>query len=714
MTTAIASETIQGLIDRVAEYAPEADLSALRRACDFVLAAAAPEEELVADAFEIARILVDFRVDATTVAAGLLHRVAGDDEAKIRKIGEHFGEDIRFLVDSTRRVSRMEFHATEEVQIENFRRMLLAMSRDVRVIMIRFADQLHAVRHLDGAPGPEKLRVARETLDIYAPLANRLGIGGLKIEFEDTAFRHLLPREYRELQKKVAARKKDQENYIQKVIEVVRGRLEEQKIQARIFGRVKHAYGIYQKLRRQNIPFEKVYDVMGIRIITETPGDCYTVLGLIHGMYTPVPGRLKDFIGAPKSNGYQSLQTTVIGPGGEKVEFQIRTHEMDQVAEQGVAAHWRYKEKEPLSEKDQRIFASLREMIQGYQDLQDSRDFLDSIKGDLFSHVVYVFTPNGDLRELPAGSTPVDFAYAVHSEVGNRCVGARVNGKIVPLRYTLQNGDTVEILTHAGHGPSRDWLKFVRTSKARNRIRAWIRTEERTRSVALGTELMERELRKNGLGPKAMRSPGMEEIIRHYGFQGLDDLLVAVGYGKLSARQVVHRLLPEEERREETVRHDRPRTGGRKDARGVRVTGVDGLLYHFSRCCYPLPGDEIAGFVTRGKGVAIHRADCPNLRLLTVDEDRLIEVEWESGGEETHPVSLRVVGRDKPGLLASVTAAFSAAKVNIRSLDSGTLRDMNAYFNFVVEVRSRAHLEELVRLLRQVPGVFSAERVGRG
>jgi len=717
MSAVTQSPTLQELIRKVGLYTPKGELAPLRKAVDYVLAnppasSGTGGADLMEGVLGVGLILAELRVDVDTVAAGILHRVANGGESRIREIKKIFGDTIGFLVNSTTKVARMEFQAAEEAQVENFRRMLLAMSRDIRVIMIRFADQLFELRGLDGRPGPERVRVARETLDIYAPLANRLGIGWLKIEFEDTGFRYLMPSEFRQLAKKVAARKKDQEGYIEEVAGILRKKLSKQNIKAKIFGRVKHYYGIYQKLKRQGIPFEKVYDVMGIRIITGTPGECYTILGMIHGMYTPVPGRLKDFIGAPKSNGYQSLQTTVIGPGGEKVEFQIRTEEMNQVAEQGIAAHWRYKEKEPLSEKEQAIFESLREMIQGYQDIQDSRDFLDSVKGDLFSHVVYVFTPEGDLRELPAGASPVDFAYSVHSEVGNRCVGARVNGKIVPLRHALQNGDTVEILTQKGHGPSRDWLKFVKTSRARNRIRAWIRSEERSRSISLGTELMEREFRKNDLSPKLLKSPKLEEVGSQYGFKGVDDLLVAIGYGKYSARQVVHRLVPELTRALEPTPEEIPEKTPHKvrDRRGVRITGIDGLLYHFSKCCYPLPGDEITGFVTRGRGVAIHTRDCQNLSMLAVDRDRLIDVEWEAAGQETHPASIRVLAKDKQGMLASITAALSTEKVNIRSLDSGMLRDKTAYFNFMIEVSSKKHLEGLVLKLRRLSGVIDVQR----
>ncbi|MGW8323124.1 MAG: RelA/SpoT family protein, partial [Thermodesulfobacteriota bacterium] len=560
--------------------------------------------------------------------------------------------------------------------------------------------------------GAERFRIARETLDIYAPLANRLGIGWLRIEFEDLAFKSLLPREYADLDKRVALQRDELQTYIDGVIGLVRPRIEAQGIQARISGRVKHSYSIYQKLKRQNIPFEKVYDVMGVRIITETQGECYAVLGLLHGMFTPVPGRLKDFIGAPKSNGYQSLQTTVIGPKGRRVEFQIRTRDMNEVAEKGVAAHWRYKEKEPLSEKDQQVFDSLRRLIQDYKDLQDSRDFLDSVKGDLFSHVVYVFTPDGDLKELPTGATPIDLAYAVHSEVGNRCTGARVNGRIVPLRHELRNGDTVEIITHPGHVPSRDWLKFVKTSKAKNRIRAFIRAEERNQSRALGLQLIEEEMRKHHINPKLLKGERLEEGAASVGFKTSEDLLVSVGYRRFSAHQVVNRLFTDLLKEKAEAAAERVVPSRPEDRKGVRVTGIDNLLYHFSKCCFPLPGDAIVGFVTRGKGVAIHTRDCPNLHMMSVDTDRLIRVEWEGGAEQSHPVRVEVRSKDKPGMLASITASLSAEKVNIERLESGRSRDDTAYYHFVLEVRNKAHLDEVIRKLNQVSGVLEVHRVG--
>ncbi len=706
------------LIRTIREYSPETDVSAIRRACEYIRKIAEHQGSrltpaLVDHALNVALILAGMRVDVLTILAGILHvAVEENTTARFREISKQFGDEVRFLVENTTNVARMEFHVAEEEQMEKFRKMLLSMSQDIRVIMILFSDQLHTMREIDRFEGAERFRIARETLDIYAPLANRLGIGWLRIEFEDLAFKSLLPREYADLDKRVALQRDELQTYIDGVIGLVRPRIEAQGIQARISGRVKHSYSIYQKLKRQNIPFEKVYDVMGVRIITETQGECYAVLGLLHGMFTPVPGRLKDFIGAPKSNGYQSLQTTVIGPKGRRVEFQIRTRDMNEVAEKGVAAHWRYKEKEPLSEKDQQVFDSLRRLIQDYKDLQDSRDFLDSVKGDLFSHVVYVFTPDGDLKELPTGATPIDLAYAVHSEVGNRCTGARVNGRIVPLRHELRNGDTVEIITHPGHVPSRDWLKIAKTSKAKNRIRAFIRAEERNQSRALGLQLIEEEMRKHHINPKLLKGERLEEGAASVGFKTSEDLLVSVGYGRFSAHQVVNRLFTDLLKEKAEAAAERVVPSRPEDRKGVRVTGIDNLLYHFSKCCFPLPGDAIVGFVTRGKGVAIHTRDCPNLHMMSVDTDRLIRVEWEGGAEQSHPVRVEVRSKDKPGMLASITASLSAEKVNIERLESGRSRDDTAYYHFVLEVRNKAHLDEVIRKLNQVSGVLEVHRVG--
>ncbi len=718
MSTVAEQVSRKQLSDKVKSYAPDADLTPIKKACDYVADMLNKQcrppfgDNAMEQSLRVALILAEMKVDVTTIVAGLLYEVAEDGRARIEEIRSLFGEDVGFLVSNTTKVARMEFREEAQAQVENFRKMLLAMSKDIRVIMIRFAAHLHLMRVLETLSSPERVRVARETLDIYAPLANRLGIGWLKIQFEDLAFKHLLPKEFRDLEKKVAKRKKDQQSYVNEVIETIKERLDKQGIKCRIFGRVKHYYGIYQKTKSHRIPLEKVYDVVGVRIITRTQGECYATLGIIHGMYTPVPGRLKDFIGAPKSNGYQSLQTTVIGTGGERVEFQIRTEEMDQVAEHGIAAHWRYKDKEPLSEKDQAIFSSLREMIQGYQDLQDSRDFLNSVKGDLFSHVVYVFTPEGDLKELPTGSCPIDFAYRIHSDVGNQCVGARVNGKIVPLRYKLQHGDTVEIITQPGHGPSRDWLKIAKSSKALNRIRAWLKVDERNRSLELGTGLLERELRKNDLSPKLAKSDKLKEVASQFSFQSIDELLVAIGYGKYSARQVVNRLLPAPAKSEEKTFPEQLEKAKvrRPERKGVKITGLDHLLYHFSKCCYPLPGDEIAGFVTRGRGVAVHTRDCPNLNLITADKDRLIDVDWEPVEGQSHPVSIKISARDKQGMLASLSAVLSSAKVNIIRLDSGSGRDSTAYFNFLLEVQDKKHLESVLKKLGELPGVIRVQR----
>lgn len=693
------------LAARIRSYAPDAKTAPI----DTAFAYLAEIGSLLDHPAQVAHILAEMKVDVTTITAGLLHDAAvKGSSGSLDEIEKRFGKDVRFLVNSTARIAGLGFAVGEVTQLENFRKMLLAMSKDIRVVMIRFADHLHTLRDPSGLSRDEIIRAANETLDIYAPLANRLGMGWLRLQFEDLAFSHLFPKDYEELVEKVAVRQKDQKSYIDGIIGAVRERLARQNINARIFGRVKHYYGIYQKLKRQNIPFEKVYDVTGIRIITRTEGECYAVLGVIHGLWMPVPGRLKDFIGTPKPNGYQSLQTTVIGPGGEKVEFQIRTEDMDRVAERGVAAHWRYKEKEPLSDKDQSVFSSLREIIQGHKDITDSRDFLDSVKGDLFSHVVYVFTPQGDLKELPAGSCPIDFAYSVHSQVGNRCVGARVNGKIVPLRHELQNGDSVEVLTHPGHGPSRDWLKFVKTARAANRIRAWLRAEERTRSIELGAELLGRELRKSDLSPKLVHSDRMQEVAEHFSFKNVDDLLVSIGYGKFSAHQVINRLAPEPVKEKAVEKVEKPPP--EKDRKGVQITGIDNVLYHFSKCCSPLPGDAIAGYVTRGKGVTIHTRDCQNLNLMSSDMDRLIDVEWVASGDKTYPAPVVVNSKDKPGMLADISAALATAKVNVRQMSVVTRRDKTALFNFTLDVKDRAHLDMVMKKIAQVAGVISVSR----
>lgn len=708
--------TINGLIDKVFSYNPEADFDLLRRAYAFSKEAHEKQKRdggspFIEHPLCVAAILTDMRMDSTTIAAGLLHDTIEDTDKTVEDINGLFGKEVAFLVEGLTKLGKMEFKTSVETYAENFRKIFLAMAKDIRVILVKFADRLHNMRTLEHLAEEKRQKIARETLEIYTPLANRLGIGWLKTEFEDLSFKFLLPKAYEELVYKVAKKREEQEGYLNGVIKIIEGKLSDVSIYGRVSGRVKHYYGIYQKIQKQGIPFEEVYDVLALRIITDTKTSCYAIIGLVHSLWTPVPGRFKDHIGAPKSNMYQSLHTTVIGPKGEKVEFQIRTRDMDSIAEEGVAAHWRYKEHRPINEKEDRYFSWLRELIHSQQDLPDAKEFLEAVKGNIFPDVVYVFTPKGDVIELARDSTPVDFAYNIHTEIGHRCSGAKVNGKIVPLRYKLKSGDTVEIIASHGHEPSRDWLKFVRTQKAKARIKQWIKVEERKKGVTVGEELLERELRKHGLSPSMIKSREILEATKSFRVQSHEDLLIAIGYGKLSAHQVVNKLLPEPEKIEK--QKTKKASGKTAEEKGIRIKGVDNIMFHRSRCCYPIPGEQVIGFITRGKGVSIHTVNCPNLDTLAIDVDRLIDVEWVVNGDSdfTFSVRIAVYTIDKKGILAELSSVISANNINIKHADASVTRDKQARFNFILEVKNKSQLNEILKKLSQVNGVIDIKRV---
>lgn len=703
--------TIDSLTIKVLSYNPDADVELLRKAYVFSREAHCSQKRIEGTPYinhplSVADILADMKVDVATIAAGLLHDTIEDTGTTPRDIKEIFGDEIAFLVESLTKLGKIEFKTKEEAQAENFRKMLLAMSEDIRVIIIKFADRLHNMRTLQFLPENKRRRIATETLEIYAPLANRLGIGWLKIEFEDLSFSILMPELYDELVRKVAKRKEEQEGYLKEVADAVEEKLREEGLHARVSGRVKHYYGIYQKMQRQRITFDQVNDVLGLRIITDSNAACYTIMGIIHSLWTPIPGRFKDYIAMPKSNMYQSLHTSVIGPKGERVEFQIRTEDMHNIAEEGIASHWKYKEKDAMEDRDAKYIAWLRELIQSQKELRDAREFLEEVKGEVVPEVVYVFTPTGEIKELPVGSTPVDFAYDIHTQVGHKCVGAKVNGRIVPLRYQLRNGDTTEIITSPSHGPSRDWLKFVVTQRAKNRIKQWIKSEERTQSIELGMKLLEVELRKHHLKPALLKTENMDSIAKEFSMQSFEDLLVSIGYGKVSPHQVINRFLPEKPPEEILLREARPR----REQKGISIKGIDHILYHTAKCCFPIPGDVLVGFVTRGRGVTIHRRDCPNLESLAIDDARLVDVDWKPGNETTSTARLMVETVDRPGVIADLSALISSVNVNISHIEANTTQDKKAYINFNLEVRDKAQLSGLIQKIAQTEGVLRVRR----
>jgi guanosine-3',5'-bis(diphosphate) 3'-pyrophosphohydrolase len=710
---------LEDIVESIQTYNPDADVDLLRRAYIYSAKAHQGQTRLSGEAYlihpiEVASILASLKLDAATVAAGLLHDTIEDTGVTLEEIASLFGSEVAMLVDGMTKLSRMELQSREQREADNFRKMIVAMAKDIRVILIKLADRLHNMRTLKSLAPEKQKRIAQETLDIYAPLANRLGISKIKIELEDLSFMYLNPEAYNELVQKVTQRRIERESYINELIEIMKRQLAEHGYKGEVKGRPKHFYSIFQKMQKQGIAFEDVYDLIAIRIITDTKVNCYAILGLIHSLWTPVPGRFKDFIGVPKSNLYQSLHTTVIGPKGERVEFQIRTEEMHRIAEEGIAAHWRYKEKSAVSQREEQQFAWLRQLLEWQRDLPDAKEFMETVKGDLFPDVVYVFTPRGDVRELPQGSTPVDFAYSIHTDIGHQCVGAKVNGKIVPLKHELRNGDKIEVVTQAGHTPSRDWLKFVKTSKARTRIKAWLKAEERRRSILLGKELLEKDLRKHELSPsKILKSDELLKIVHDMSHNTLDDLLAAIGYGKVSAHLVANKLAPEKTHPMPMIKRifHRPAkpAGG-----GMKISGMDNMLIHLSKCCNPVPGDKVLGFITRGRGVSVHTADCPNVGELTFDKDRLVEVSWGDIQPGAHSVKISVKTQDKPGLLASVSSSISSAEANITHAEAITGQDHYATLNFTIDIKDVQHLNTILKNIRGIDGVLDVKRVKSG
>jgi len=712
---------IDQLIKRVESYNPDADVALVRRAYAFSAKAHEGQtrqsgEPYLQHPLAVAGVLTALRSDVTAIVAGLLHDTVEDTLATSEELEHEFGNDIARLVDGVTKIGKIPFRNYEEKQAENFRKMILSMADDIRVVLIKLADRLHNMRTLEHLHEAKQQQIAQETIEIYAPLANRLGIGWMKNELEDLCLKSLKPDVYANLTLRVVKRDEERQQYVQEVIQVVKRALADAGLTGEVHGRPKHLYGIYQKMERQSISFEEVYDLAAIRIITNAKMNCYAILGLIHSLWRPVPGRFKDYIAIPKSNLYQSLHTTVVGPKGEHVEFQIRTEEMHRVAEYGIAAHWKYKERGQIGDKDGKIFSWLREFIEWHQDLPDNRQFMDSVKLDLFHDVVYVFTPKGMVKEMPLGSTPVDFAYAIHTEVGDRCVGAKVNGKIVSLKHQLASGDTVEILTSSTQVPHKDWLKFVRTPRAKTKIKHWLKIEEQKRSLEIGRRLLEREFRRQGLPPAQMlKSDRLLEVARDSGFETTDEMVAAVGFGRLASSEVINRLTPSRPSGEggtaTPVPHILKHQPGKPDEKGVKVKGGQDLLMQLSRCCNPVPGDRILGYITRGRGLTIHSVGCPNLEALDYDRDRLVEVEWDTTAPSTHAVKVSVLAVDKTGVLANVSSSIAECDANVSRAEITTREDRKAALDFVIEVIDTAHLDRVLKAIERVDGVITARRI---
>jgi GTP pyrophosphokinase len=716
---------IEGVLDSIHGYHPQADVEPVMRAYVFAAKAHKGQERISGEPYlthplEVAGILTELRLDTGTIAAGLLHDAVEDTHATLAEIKELFGPEVAAVVDGVTKLSRIPFSTREEAQAENIRKMILAMSKDIRVILVKLADRLHNMRTLDPLPEAKRRLIAQETLDIYAPLAHRLGISWIKDELEDLALRYLDPQAYHDLAALIARKRQEREGDINEAIRLLEGKLAEVDVKAQITGRPKHFYSIYKKMHDQKKEFDEIYDLTAVRVITSSLKDCYGTLGVIHTLWKPISHRFKDFIAVPKSNGYQSLHTTVIGPKGDPVEIQIRTREMHRVAEEGIAAHWKYKEGKSSVDPSDQSFVWLRQLMEWQRELKDSKEFLDTLRVDLFPDEVYVFTPRGDVRQFPKGATPIDFAFAVHTDVGLRCVGAKISGRLVPLRTELQNGDIVEIVTSPNHVPSKDWLKIVKTPRARSKVRQWIKNEERTRSVSLGRDLLEKEIRRLGKSPNQLLRPEAVGLaLERYGFATDEELFAALGYGKVSPRQAVSRLLPPEEFQALTeAEESRDKKSERKSARprpaeeGVSIRGVDDILVRFSKCCSPVPGDEIIGFITRGRGVSVHTSDCPNAVSLMADPERQIAVSWDGKQKEPHQVRIRVeIGKDRPGVLAEITTAISSTNANITQADIRVTEEGMGVNNFVLEVSDLRQLQATMRAIQKVDGVVGVERV---
>jgi len=709
------------ILERLTTYNPNADTDLLRKAYVFSAKVHLGQVRLSGEPYlnhplEVTGILTQLKLDVASVATGLLHDTVEDTLTTLKEIQENFGEEIAQLVDGLTKISLISLRSSEEHQAENFRKMILAMVKDIRVILIKLADRLHNMRTLKYHTPEKQAEIAQETLDIYAPLAHRLGIDWVKSELEDLAFQYLYPEIYEEIRRKIAKKEKERTRYVDEVKRTLMKKLYENHIESDVTARLKQTYSIYLKMKEQNIDFDQVYDITAFRVIVNSIKECYDVLGIIHSLWKPIPGKFKDYIGLPKENMYQSLHTTAIGPYGERIEIQIRTHEMHKIAEEGIAAHWKYKEGKVVEEAEDKRFTWLRQLLEWQRDLKDDREFIESVKVDLFPNEVYIFTPKGSVKPFPIGSTPIDFAYSIHSDVGSHCSGAKVNGKIVPLRYELRSGDTVEILTSPNQKPSKDWLKLVKTSRAKTKIRQWFTAEEREKSIILGKEILEKELRKYDLQQaKLIKSGELAKVASEFSYQGVEDLIAAVGYGKITANQIIGKILPQEklEQQKEELKEGRFKhfiqkiTHTPRDA--LLIKGIDNVMVRYAGCCNPVPGDKVVGFITRGRGVTIHTADCQN--AMDDDPHRKVEVEWDSTKEYSYPVRIQIYSQDKKGLLGEISNSISSQGANIKNARVDTTEDKKAISTFEVEIRDLNHLNKVIRALEKIKGVQRVERI---
>ena len=713
---------------RVRELRPNENLEPLEKAYRFAAERhrnqkRASGEPYIIHPLLVTRQLADMNMDLTCLETGLLHDVVEDTPATLDEIRRDFGEEVARCVDGVTKLSKLNLASREERQAESVRKMLLAMVNDIRVVLVKLADRLHNMRTLGSLPPEKQARIAQETMEIYAPIAHRLGMGKIRGELEDLAFRYLEPEASDGLLKEFEATHPANEGFLKEIRRTVEVHLGREGIPARVEGRVKRAYSVFEKLKRQKITLDQVYDLLAVRIITDSVKNCYAALGVIHNEWHPIPGRIKDFIAIPRPNLYQSLHTSVMGPGGRHFEVQIRTEEMHRIAEEGIAAHWKYKEGRRGPGVDDQRIAWLRQLVEWQQDMRDAGEFMSTLKVDLYPEEVYTFTPRGKVIVLPRDATPIDFAYAIHSDVGNRCVGAKANGRIVPLRYALRNGDVVEILTQTGHLPSKDWLALVKTSRARNKIKHVINTTERAKAIEIGQKYLEREARRLGVSMVRVNRNQLEAVASDYGCSKIEDLHAALGYGKFSARQVLQKLAPDQIPAELPVpalpTPARPAGPGAPVDQDlvIKVRGVDDLLVYRAKCCNPICGEAIVGYVTRGKGVAVHSLNCANVQNLMYEVERKIDVEWARTEQQSFPVKMLVHAEDRPGMLNQLTSVLFNEQTNIRSLEARGDDDLRtsdgAIIDMTLEVRDKKQLERVVSAFRRISGVRDVERVNQ-
>lgn len=716
----------KGLEQKVRDLRPKDDITPLERAFRFAAQHHQGQrrvsgEPYMAHPIAVTTILADMQMDMAGLVTGLLHDTVEDTDVKLNEIRDLFGDDVARCVDGLTKLTKLELANREERQAESVRKMLLAMTSDIRVVIVKLADRLHNMRTIGCLSRERQERIAQETIDIYAPIAHRLGMGKIRGELEDLAFQTLEPDASAELIREIDSKRQENEEYLKQIRSEIEQKLARENIPARVDGRVKRAYSVYLKLRRQKIRLDQVYDLLAIRIVTDSVKNCYAALGVIHNEWHPIPGRIKDFIAIPRPNLYQSLHTSVIGPGGIAFEVQIRTEEMHRIAEEGIAAHWKYKEgRRGPGDDDQRI-AWLRQLVEWQREMRDPGEFMSTLKVDLYPEEVYAFTPRGRVIVLPRDATPIDFAYAIHSDIGNTCVGAKVNGTIRPLKYALRNGDVVEILTQAGHQPSKDWLLVVKTSKARNKIKHVINAAERTKAVEIGQKSLEREARRLGVNLGRISKDDLEAVAAEYGVSKTEDLYAALGYGRFSARQILQKVSPDHpmavappvEPASKPAEFRRSVPLGDGDF-AINVTGIDQIMIYRAKCCNPIRGEPIVGYITRGKGVAVHSAQCPNVQNLIYDVERKIDVEWARSISEPLPVKVIVYTDDRPGILNQLTSILSAESSNIRSLEARTdtsRPDEAAIIDITMDVRDKKQLDRLVSSFRRIPGVRDIERV---